>query len=94
MLHISLLFIKVGLAIQLSLKVLFPINFRKENSRSGNESLLRNLGYFNNERQTTITMNRITKLIHVDGFTLNGMCFHPSNDISVIWILFSLYHNP
>lgn len=42
----------------------------------------------------TITMNRLTKLKRNDGFTLNDMCFHLGNDISVIWTYIMMLISP
>nr|YP_010338873.1 hypothetical protein MW410_mgp16 [Bangia atropurpurea]UNJ18840.1 hypothetical protein [Bangia atropurpurea] len=78
----------------MSLKTLSFIKVGNYFDNSRNESLLREPEFPNNSRQVILIMNRITKLIHIDGFTLNFIHFISGNSIYVIWKSTRMYTFP
>nr|AIB08181.1 hypothetical protein [Neoporphyra perforata] len=69
----------------LCLKTLSLSEIGNNFGKSGNESLLREPEFPKNSRQVMLIMNKIIKLIHIDGFTLNLIHNISGNSIYVIW---------
>lgn len=62
--------------------------------KSGNESLLREPEFPKNSWLVTLIMNRMTKLIHIGGSTLNLIHNISGNSIYVIWVGTRMYTFP
>jgi len=76
------------------LKTLSLIEIGNDFGKSGNESLLREPEFPNNSRLVMLITNRMTKLIHTDGFQLNSIHNISGDSIYVIWVGTSIYTSP
>nr|YP_009040933.1 hypothetical protein GU34_p10 [Pyropia kanakaensis]AIB08211.1 hypothetical protein [Pyropia kanakaensis] len=68
------------------LKTLFLSKIGNSFVKSGNESLLKEPAFPKNNRLVILIMNKIIKLIHIDGFILNLIHNIAGNSIYVIWV--------